>query len=304
MKHIKTFNRYSVNENLVNEAISDSDLEAVKEVIRNNKFLELREPLTKLGFKVDFMYEPHTMYTAKKSGQTLVIINKKYVEDADFVHGEIAMGFMNEGVGDFGGGGFGGNFTNSKTGESIRRSSDTIICPEMPFKRNLTDDEKKKMYLHFKNHSWSNVDANNRIILGGGEDACGKFWIDADDLSKLPRAWVQENEVSDDEVAPSFKHVLTSTEEKNDYMLDVLPPMYIDTVDGVKVGKGFAVSEPASDFEGKPTFGIYFEHDGKFYEAEAWLDGISFGNYHGKAYARGNTAHTVERWEDRKKRQS
>ena len=100
MKYIKTFANH-LNENMISEKISDVDMEATKELIKNNAFLKLRKPLTDMGFKVDFVTEPMPMYTAKKSGQALVILNKKYVSEPDFVHGEIAMGIlenMNEGL--------------------------------------------------------------------------------------------------------------------------------------------------------------------------------------------------------------
>ena len=77
MHKLKRFDSY------LNESISDHDMDAVKELIKNTPFLDLRNGLTQLGFKVDFTTEPLTMYTAKKSGQTLAILNKKYVEDPD-----------------------------------------------------------------------------------------------------------------------------------------------------------------------------------------------------------------------------
>lgn len=77
--------------------ISAQDVDAVKEVIKNNAFMALREPLTKLGFKVSFMTDPFAVYIALKNGSSLAITNKKNVDNPDFVHGEIAMG-LNESV--------------------------------------------------------------------------------------------------------------------------------------------------------------------------------------------------------------
>lgn len=77
--------------------ISAQDVDAVKEVIKSNAFMALREPLTKLGFKVSFMTDPFAVYIALKNGSSLAITNKKYVDNPDFVHGEIAMG-LNEAV--------------------------------------------------------------------------------------------------------------------------------------------------------------------------------------------------------------
>ena len=40
------------------------------------------------------MTEPLAMYMVEKDGQKIAILNKQYVDDADFTHGEIAMGVM------------------------------------------------------------------------------------------------------------------------------------------------------------------------------------------------------------------
>ena len=89
-------------------------------------------------------------------------------------------------------------FVNSTLGDSLIKKFDKISksdeVPADPFlpslKRDLTDDEREKMRKHFSNHSYSNyVDANGRIVLGGGEEFNGEhygmYYITASDLEKL-----------------------------------------------------------------------------------------------------------------------
>lgn len=70
-------------------------------------------------------------------------------------------------------------------GYVLRKQSAKLISPKEPFKRKLTPEEKRKMNYFFKFHSYSAVDADNRIILGGGEEARGMYWITPEDLEKL-----------------------------------------------------------------------------------------------------------------------
>ena len=78
------------------------------------------------------------------------------------------------------------NFRNTKFGEELIKSFDTWTQPEEPFKRKLTSDENELMLRHFQNHSWSSyIDAKGRIILGGGEEEGGRFYITENDLKKL-----------------------------------------------------------------------------------------------------------------------
>lgn len=75
---------------------------------------------------------------------------------------------------------------NSYRGESVKKSFGEFTKPAEPFKRELTQEENNKMYKHFSNHSWSSIDANGNIILGGGEDSAGMYYITEDDLNDLP----------------------------------------------------------------------------------------------------------------------
>ena len=94
MRYLKSFKQ--LNESALNESMTEIDKQKIKDAITNNAFLSLRNPLTQLGYKVDFSFEPQAHYTVKKGKDTIVIINKKYVTDPEFVHGEIAMGLLGE----------------------------------------------------------------------------------------------------------------------------------------------------------------------------------------------------------------
>lgn len=62
------------------------------------------------------------------------------------------------------------------------------------------------------------------------------------------------------------------TEEQYFEMLNVLPPFYLNVINGVSV-KGFAVSEPYNHIEtdGKkwvPTYAAYVRNEGKFFKVK------------------------------------
>jgi len=57
--------------------------------------------------------------------------------------------------------------------------------PVEPFKRKLTDVETKAMHIEYPMYSWSDVDAEGKIVLGGGMEARGKFYIEEADLKKV-----------------------------------------------------------------------------------------------------------------------
>lgn len=77
-------------------------------------------------------------------------------------------------------------FKNSYLGDNIIKKFDVWTYPLEPFQRELTKEENKVMRDNFAGHSWSNfVDANSRIILGGGEEEGGMYYITEDDLLDL-----------------------------------------------------------------------------------------------------------------------
>jgi len=77
------------------------------------------------------------------------------------------------------------SLVNSSIGNSLRKEFNQITEPKLPFKRKLTAEELKILYLHFGGHSWSHIDADGLIVLGGGEYSAGKFYITEEDLNSL-----------------------------------------------------------------------------------------------------------------------
>jgi hypothetical protein len=81
---------------------SDPDLEAIAEVVRNNRFMSLKNPLKQLGLRnVDFnTYDPpmpDAMWKMKtRKGKTVAILNKKYADagSGDIVVGDFIVGYM------------------------------------------------------------------------------------------------------------------------------------------------------------------------------------------------------------------
>ena len=87
-------------------------------------------------------------------------------------------------------------------------------------------------------------------------------------------------------------------------MLEVLPPIYVNEVDGKKV-EGFTVSEPMDSVILKgtcieyPTFIVFYKDDGKYFKVEAVLQNpikglITFSLYNALEYSRNNIAIVIK----------
>ncbi len=73
-------------------SISDIQRIVQKVVDGGGSFMEIGNELRNNGIKYEFAFEPITMYMIKNGSETIAICNKKYVEDADTVVGNIAIG--------------------------------------------------------------------------------------------------------------------------------------------------------------------------------------------------------------------
>ena len=74
------------------EIIAFADITTLQGILTNAKsFMDLRDPLKKAGFKVDFSTSPIPYYTAQKSGKKLAIMNKKYADKAILTVKDIAV---------------------------------------------------------------------------------------------------------------------------------------------------------------------------------------------------------------------
>lgn len=61
----------------------------------------------------------------------------------------------------------------------------TPTRPTLPYVRKLNEQEVKVMFKHFPHYSFSHVDSNNRILLGGGEGDIAMSYITEDFLNSL-----------------------------------------------------------------------------------------------------------------------
>ena len=76
--------------------------------------------------------------------------------------------------------------TGKLTEKYPKRELDKPTEPAEPFKRKLTDKELDFLGKFFKTHSWSlSIDAEGRIILGGGTEGGGKYYITEEDISNF-----------------------------------------------------------------------------------------------------------------------
>ena len=76
----------------------DADLDKIEAVVKNaSSFMNVGAELKKAGIKYDFSTSMIPMYTVKVSGNTIAIVNKKYVDDAEREVNNIAIGLL-EGV--------------------------------------------------------------------------------------------------------------------------------------------------------------------------------------------------------------
>lgn len=101
LKHVKMFESFDA----INENFSEEEMEKIKEVIKKSTMMNLRKPLEDLGFIVqvntyDMPMPPIIVEVRKNKNdkKRVVIVNRKYTDDADFVHGEIAMGLMESAI--------------------------------------------------------------------------------------------------------------------------------------------------------------------------------------------------------------
>lgn len=71
--------------------------------------------------------------------------------------------------------------------ELLKKKFNSPTSPSLPFKRDLTDDESEIMLKAFPTHSFSNIDSEGRILLGGGMGDEALFYITEDDLEELKK---------------------------------------------------------------------------------------------------------------------
>ena len=78
----------------LNESMKDSDKKKIQELMKKYELMSLRAPLEKAGFKVDFAYTPIPYMKVMKGRESVIIVNKKYADDAEFTWKELSMGAL------------------------------------------------------------------------------------------------------------------------------------------------------------------------------------------------------------------
>lgn len=72
-------------------------LEKIAEKIKDVSFFDIRNPLTEIFDKklIDFNLYPVPHYQIRHQEHTIMIINKKYVDDVEVEQGIYAIGYIN-----------------------------------------------------------------------------------------------------------------------------------------------------------------------------------------------------------------
>jgi len=91
---LKAVKQFEVKES-INEGKYDADLDKIEAAVKNaSSFMGVGAELKKAGIKYDFSTSMIAMYTVKVPGNTIAIVNKKYVDDAEREVNNIAIGLL------------------------------------------------------------------------------------------------------------------------------------------------------------------------------------------------------------------
>lgn len=159
---------------------------------------------------------------------------------------------------------------NIKTSVSMKEAKDYKALSKVITKRKIMDFDAFK---------------KNSVDVEKGEEELVKASVSP--AKEGPKGYVTLDENENDGLPAELSkiiHLSTTDKKRYDHMMDVLPPMYVTEVDGVKVNGGYAVSEPYSEDKGRPTFSTYFKFKNQYYTCMTVLDGVTFENYNNSAY--------------------
>jgi len=80
---------------ILKEAV-DSTIKEIGEIVKGKSLMSLRDPLSaKFGKRnVDFSHAGAAHFQIKYKGKKIIIVNKKYVDDAELIVGDLAIGYM------------------------------------------------------------------------------------------------------------------------------------------------------------------------------------------------------------------
>jgi hypothetical protein len=85
-----------IKDESVTEGVSPKDMESIKGAVQSaSSFMNIGAELKKLGMRYTFATSPMPIYVVQdKGGNRVGIVNKKYATKPDFVHGDTAVGVM------------------------------------------------------------------------------------------------------------------------------------------------------------------------------------------------------------------
>jgi hypothetical protein len=85
-----------IKDESVTEGVSSKDMESIKGAVQSaSSFMNIGAELKKLGMRYTFATSPMPIYVVQdKGGNRVGIVNKKYATKPDFVHGDTAVGVM------------------------------------------------------------------------------------------------------------------------------------------------------------------------------------------------------------------
>jgi len=80
----------------VEKQASDPIFKEVEKAIKGQKLLSIRKSLETIFPKksIDFSFSPQAHYRIKHKGKTLVIVSKKYADDAELIVDDMALGYL------------------------------------------------------------------------------------------------------------------------------------------------------------------------------------------------------------------
>lgn len=78
----------------LNEGV-DPTVQKVADLAKGKTLVNMRKPLEGIFKKkdIDFVMSPIPHFRIKYKGKTLILVHKKYADNADAIEGEIAIGF-------------------------------------------------------------------------------------------------------------------------------------------------------------------------------------------------------------------
>lgn len=76
------------------KAATDEIFKKIEEEIKGKSLMNLKLETIFPKKDISFSFSPEAHYQIKYKGKTIVIVNKKYADDAELIVGEMAIGYL------------------------------------------------------------------------------------------------------------------------------------------------------------------------------------------------------------------